>query len=349
MILTELPDLLPRPQTTSNAAFRRRFYERWGRENWVVSGAARRAEYARYRQCLSVKCVAGGSERYFTGRRDLRVSDHSWLVLNSGSEYGSLIQADSPVYTFCLFFRPGLAAEVAAACRELPAQSLDRGGQVAPADVAFHEQLRPHDAVVTPVIRRMRRAISLGERDADWLEEQFSLLLAELIRADYRHARARDEALRHLRPATRREIARRVLVAEAFMREHLDHPLTLRTIAGRACLSPYHLLRRFRELHGITPASWLRNLRVQRALRLREDRAMPLQDIASATGLSRASLWRALRSVHPAKQEVIFSEDPVAPPSNAGSVHRTASSSSRRRRRSIPRAGAHCHPVPAST
>lgn len=82
MILTELPDLPPRPQTPQSAAFRRDFYRRWGRENCIISGASRRAEYGMFRQMLSVKCVAHGSERYFIDRRNVTVSDDTFLVLN---------------------------------------------------------------------------------------------------------------------------------------------------------------------------------------------------------------------------------------------------------------------------
>ena len=58
MILTTLPDLAPRPETAGNAEFRRRFYARWGRENAIVCGHARHAEYAVHPQTLSVKMAA---------------------------------------------------------------------------------------------------------------------------------------------------------------------------------------------------------------------------------------------------------------------------------------------------
>jgi hypothetical protein len=51
------------------AAFRRDFYRRWGRENCVVSGMSRHAEYGLFRQTLSIKCVAQGSEIYFVDQR----------------------------------------------------------------------------------------------------------------------------------------------------------------------------------------------------------------------------------------------------------------------------------------
>ena len=42
MILTELPDLPPRPETPANAAFRRDYVARWGKENTVLCGRTRR-------------------------------------------------------------------------------------------------------------------------------------------------------------------------------------------------------------------------------------------------------------------------------------------------------------------
>lgn len=340
LIFTELPDLPPRPESRANAAFRRRFYERWGRENSVISGHSRQMEFAVVRQALSIKCVSGGSERYFVGRHDLPVSDSTWLVLNSGREYGSLLQSEVRAYSFSLFFRPGLADEVAAACRDHPGKALDRGGQQELLLTAFHEQLRPHDQILSPAIRHIQRAVALGECDEQWLEEQFTLLAGALIRAEHRQQRFREQALAHLRPATRGELSRRLLVAEAFMREHLAEPLTLRVIAQQACLSPYHLLRRFRELHGTTPTVWLRRLRTQRALRLRCDRALSLQEIAVEAGISRASLWRAMRDRAPLCPELTFNAVTAdaggANPIADDSVRRTAAPRSSRCRRSTP-------------
>ncbi|MGH8238049.1 MAG: helix-turn-helix domain-containing protein [Steroidobacteraceae bacterium] len=80
MILTQLPDLPPRPQTPRNAAFRRMFYSRWGKENWVVCGHAQDARYFEYRQTCSIKAVFKGSEHYYIDRRRLTVTDETYLL-----------------------------------------------------------------------------------------------------------------------------------------------------------------------------------------------------------------------------------------------------------------------------
>jgi len=75
MILTELPDLPPRPETPANAAFRRDYVARWARENTLLCGASRFAEYPEVRHPLSIKMAWGGPEVYHLPRRDVRVAD----------------------------------------------------------------------------------------------------------------------------------------------------------------------------------------------------------------------------------------------------------------------------------
>jgi hypothetical protein len=100
VILTQLPDLPPRPETPRNAAFRREFYSRWGKENCIVAGAAQRAEYDTYRQTLSIKSVIGGREHFFVDRRRVTVSDETYLVLNEQQEYGSVLEGPEAAYSF---------------------------------------------------------------------------------------------------------------------------------------------------------------------------------------------------------------------------------------------------------
>ena len=146
MILTQLPDLPPRPATARNAAFRRMFYDRWGKENWIVCGRAHRAEYPEYRQTCSIKAVFQGSEHYYVDRRRLTVTDETYLVLNEGRSYGSQLQAPAEAFSFAIFFRPGLQAEVAQAARLNVGQALETDMERVHAPLEFNENLRRHDS-----------------------------------------------------------------------------------------------------------------------------------------------------------------------------------------------------------
>ena len=234
MILTELPDLPPRPLT---ARVRPRsggdFYRRWGRENCVVSGMSRHAEYGLFRQTLSIKCVAQGSETYFVDRRRVAVSDDTFLVLNEGRVYASSLSSPTDTYSFSIFFRPGFGEEVAAGLQSSLGAALENGPLPVKAAIEFDESLQHHNSKITPVLRFIQRQIAAGVRDENWLEEQCQFLLERLITA---HLPARAHALAaeldDARWPQRAELIRRLGWAIDFMHAHLAEHITLEDIAA---------------------------------------------------------------------------------------------------------------------
>ena len=294
MILTQLPDLLPRPETSANAAFRRHFYSHWGKENCIVAGAARRAEYSLYRQTLSIKTVRDGQEHYYLDRRRLSVSDQTYLVLNEEREYSSVLDCPQEAYSFSLFFRPGLAGEVAGARGLTIAAALDLGGDSVSRPSEFCESLRRNDNIVTPVLQYIRYYVEQGVDDQAWYDEQFNFLLERLLGNEHKLTRL-AENLDCVSSSKRKELAKRLGWAVDFMHAHMDKDLTLADLARAAHLSVFHFVRMFRALYGLTPVSYLRRRRAERALTLIKSTDLGITEIAAEVGMSRLALWRNLR------------------------------------------------------
>src|SRR5450432_2339183 len=153
MILTELPDLPPRPETPANAAFRRDYVARWARENTLLCGVTQFAEYPEVVHPLSIKMAWGGREVYHLRQREVHVRDGSWLVLNDGDEYGSTLRSDLPTTSFSIFLRRGLADEVVAAHRLGVDKCMERAVDEVRVAPSFSPHLRGHDRDVTPRMR----------------------------------------------------------------------------------------------------------------------------------------------------------------------------------------------------
>jgi AraC family transcriptional regulator len=295
MILVELPDVAPRPPTPANAGFRRWFYERWGRENALVVGRARIAEFAPYTQTLSVKRAWGGREDYELGSRRLAVDDTRLLVLNEGAHYGSRIVNPTPVTSLAVFFRPRMAAELSAAAYQTPAALLDESHPAAKPTVGFGEHLRAPIAALEAQLVHLRDAALAGEDDEGWLEERLQGLLWTLGTAEAGW-RARSLRLAALSRSAHVELLARVDRAADFMLSELERPLTLDEVAAAAALSKYHLVRVFRAVHGRTPIAFLARERAHRARRLLAQPELTLDEIAARSGLgSRQTLFRQLR------------------------------------------------------
>lgn len=296
MILTELPDLPPKPLTPHAVAFRRDFYRRWGRENCIVSGTSRRADYGLFRQTLSIKCVAYGNEIYFVDRRRITVSDETFLVLNEGRVYASSLNSPTNAYSFSIFFRPGFAGEVAAGLKNTLGAALDDGPMAKKAPIEFDESLQHHNSKITPVLRFIQRQVAAGVRDENWLEEQCEFLLERLITAHRQRESLLAAQLDDARRPQRAELTRRLQWAIDFMHAHLADDVTLDELAAAARLSRFHFLRVFQAAHGRTPMAFLRDLRTRRALALLDSTTLGVADLAQRVGMSRIGLWRNLRA-----------------------------------------------------
>lgn len=289
MIYREMPPIW-------DAAFRSHFYARWGRESAVIAARSREAEYPEFQQLLSVKAAFGGEEAYFVDGRRICVDDDTFLILNADRKYGSRISGVAPVHSFSIFFGPGLAEEVAAAVRRRTDRLLDSPGDREAKAIEFSERLHEHDRSVTPVLKHIHRHIRAGFSDELWLEEQLRFLLERLLRLEARHAAA-AEAVPSARPATRKELYRRLGLAISFMHTNYRESLDLAAIASAAHLSPYHFLRTFKAVHGVSPSVYLNRKRVQVAMRLLKETDQTMTAVAGYSGFgTRATLFRHLRA-----------------------------------------------------
>ena len=279
-----------------DAAYREWFYSRWGRESSIILASTREAEYPLFRQCLSIKAAWDGREDYFVDGRRVSVDDGNYLVLNEGREYSSRLRARAPVVSFSIFFRPGMAAEAAREAGASHEALLDDPLRLSCRNVEFSEHVRAHDRCVTPILKFIRHHIEAGLDDEGWYEEQLYFLLRRLfaLRGEDLRVAARIPAAR---AATRKELFRRVGLGVDFINAHYAEPIGMAEISAAAMLSPFHCLRVFRCVHGMTPTAYLRNKRIQIAERLLKNASISVETVAALAGFrSRATLFRQVQS-----------------------------------------------------
>jgi AraC family transcriptional regulator len=89
---------------------------------------------------------------------------------------------------------------------------------------------------------------------------------------------------------------RRAVEAALWIEAHARDPIDLEAAAGEAGLSPFHFLRLFRRVLGVTPHQYLIRSRLRRAARLLAEDAHSITEIAYDVGF--ADLSNFVRSFH---------------------------------------------------
>jgi transcriptional regulator GlxA family with amidase domain len=89
-----------------------------------------------------------------------------------------------------------------------------------------------------------------------------------------------------------------VAALESFVRNHLDQPHTLESLAQRCGVSPRTLARRTGNAVGLSPLQLVQRVRLERSLHLLRTTRMSLEEIAAAVGLGDPATLHRLVKKH---------------------------------------------------
>jgi AraC-like DNA-binding protein len=180
--------------------------------------------------------------------------------------------------------------------------SYEQLGQYDSAIASYDEahRLSPGDALVTGYLiqahlsaKRYARAGELAQAAADGtsdvgLGELGMLLVSRFVEA--MSGRKRNP------PEIRACDRRRAVDAALWIDANSHQPIDLESAATRAGLSPFHFLRLFAKVLGVTPHQYLVRSRLRQAARLLADDARSITDVAFDVGF--ADLSNFVRTFH---------------------------------------------------
>ena len=233
----------------------------------ILNGVGTDFEGGADEPALSLKWMPRGVADYHSEGRSYRLDGSSQLLLNRGQPYRMRVRGES----FVLFF-PEEAADAA-----WQVHAKDAGGMPEAPSVAARAP-----AALQGKLARLRDASRQTHPDGAALLERSLALLNDIVAlADMRRRHA--ARLPVVRKTTRDELFRRLVRAEAYLAD-VGARATLSGAADAAALSPFHLIRVFESVFGMTPLAYAAAKRLDHAHALLIKTTAPIADIASAAG-----------------------------------------------------------------
>lgn len=209
---------------------------------------------------LSIKLPINGAETYTVNRSSYHIDPGSFFVVNSGQQLTCTIDSQDVIESICIYLDNDLYSEIWH--RHQFVQDLDL------------EISRINQQVIVDKYKIMDCALSYMLHDiskqqtiSSLTEEDYIQLTEELAlhQIGQRQMIKQINAVNHI---TKKEIVRRLRIAQAYIFDNYDEPITLDDIAKASCLSKYYLLRTYKAVYKTTPYQALLNRRIQKSKEL---------------------------------------------------------------------------------
>ena len=241
-------------------------------EGWVVSDIVCRAgphsrPFEERHACPAIAIVVAGTFQYRAGAHSELMTPGSLMLGNAGQSFECGHQHGAGDRCISFAYTPEFFARLTA----------DVGTRHGSA--RFRTQRLPPVRMLAPFTAAACAALD-GSAEASW--EQFSIQLAA-------HALRLDRGLTSDSAAGQPSAIARVTRVVRMIERHFAGPHDLASLAREARLSPFHFLRVFEELTGVTPHQYLLRMRLRHAaMRLTREFTRVL-DIALDSGFGDVS------------------------------------------------------------
>lgn len=245
---------------------------------------------------FSLRFVFSGNERYNIGRRSLTIYPDTFLILNKGTQYSSIIDCASPVQSFAISFDEQFI-------EDFKRRKLAKGDKLFNADPAkhemgFNETIYPFKDDMLFNIQHLKYYLDCGMQDEKLINEYLDHCLVSYFKIYNQEVSQKADRLNFLNNSTKIEILRRLNLAREYMYTNYNRNIGLDELAEYSCLSVNHLLRTFKQAFDVTPHQFLVQLRLQRAQVLLRNTDYPVNEVVNLIGFECPSSFIRLFREH---------------------------------------------------
>ena len=294
MHVYEFPDQQTLSRLTNTVEYPTRDIE-W--PNVVVTTSHREYQKSISESSFTIFANKRGAVNLYTNKKRLRICEQVFYLSNPFESFDYEIDSDEPVETFNVHLNFNFYTGMQHALLNSDETLLDNpfaGNET----YRYSNQLHYRTSAFNQLIQSYRE-------EAD--EESF---LAEILQnsliLDYRE-KARGFNISVAKRSTREELLKRMFRAKDWIySNYSDSDLSVKALAELVSMSPFHFLRVFKRVYGLSPYQYLKRIRLERAKYLIRQTDMPVNQIAYAVGLKEAAAIYPLLKRELAKTPIAY-------------------------------------------
>lgn len=221
-----------------------------------------------YESCFSIKFVSAGKESYVVDNDKKSLVPQTFLIVNEGSKVVCLGNGNERINeAFSLFIDGDLLSEVYNSIHNYK-DLLEPNEDTSIRFSFYNEVLRENDQFMSFLnrINTNIKAKTFAEVDQSF----YFTVCTELLGASH-FINEKIANVHSLRATTRAEVYKRINCGRRFIEENYNQKLDLEAISRFSMMSPFHFLRSFKQVYGVTPHRFQSSLKIKEAIKLIQD------------------------------------------------------------------------------
>lgn len=221
-------------------------------------------------------------------KQQVLINENAYVLTNNKARYDLIIQNNFPTEVFNIHFGTQFLKEASYWFYQSQENLLDNPFENNPSLPSFSLKATWRSATFNQLVAQLQQ---IYQNKASNLETKEIALLAlfEHILLKQQAQNRLTQGLASTKKSTREELVKRLHLAVDYMYAFYNQPINLDTLAQISCLSKYHFLRSFKQVFGLAPHQFIKQIRFKQAVFLLENSSATLQEIAETIGLENAS------------------------------------------------------------
>ncbi|HTR31761.1 MAG TPA: AraC family transcriptional regulator [Puia sp.] len=273
-------------------------FSKFSRHNVVYHALSHESHCDDHVGCLSLKTIFSGEEWYRFDGHELAIRRGRFLILNDDQTYACRINKGPLTHVLSVFFQKEFAASVFHDELLLENQLLDDPFDHRNKKPEFFQTLHTVEPTLAGSLSNLITGLDSTGDDQERTDEKLIFLLGYLLRTHGRDSRL-AQRVDAVKPATKKEIYRRLCVAKDILHSCFRDPVDLAGLSRQVFLSRPQLIRQFRSVFGRTPYQYLIDIRLRHAAESLLETLSPVREIAWHSGfIDPSAFCRAFRTAY---------------------------------------------------
>ncbi len=237
---------------------------------------------------LSIRTINRGYQNHFINGREYLLNKDRCLIVPEGASFESQLKTINPIEGLLVAYSKNDISHLKYWKNSTDTQLLDNPFEIDNYDICNNVISFDKSYKIYKRAEFIQYAIKKGLNRSLYYEEQFLFLLRTVLQ-DIHEIKQKVKNLKAKKNSTKKEIYKRISRVKDYIDCNLKEKLDLKTLSQISTMSPFHLLRNFQSIYGITPHQYVSHQRLEKAKFLLKDTHHTLDKILSEIGLENKS------------------------------------------------------------